>query len=99
MEGAEDMEVGRVGVPMTDRILNFLEEHSPGLKSAVWKLYFPMREESPIEISVKPGAIAGADKLELKYEERTILVIEGEKPIRRAPPREAYREPYREPYR
>lgn len=65
----------RVGVPMTDRILDFLEEKRPGLKANVWKIFYPMREEQPIEVSVKPGALAG-ETLELEFEGKRLVVNE-----------------------
>ena len=83
------MSVGRVGVPLTDRILEFLEERNPGSKAAVWRIFYPMRDEDPIEVVVKPGSLSG-EVLELTLEDRTIIVKEGNKP---APRRE--REPIR----
>ena len=69
------MAARRVGVPMTDRILEFLDEKQPGLKSSVWKIFYPMRDEQPIEVSVKPGSLAGGT-LELEFEGRKLLVKE-----------------------
>lgn len=88
------MSVGRVGVPMSDRILELLEERSPGLRSAVWKIFFPMREDAPVEVSVKPGATTG-DVVELEFEGRKVIVREGEKPVRRERPTWERREPER----
>ncbi len=65
----------RVGVPMTDRILEFLDEKRPGLRANVWKIYYPMRDEYPIEVSVKPGALAG-ETLQLQFENRKLVVKE-----------------------
>ncbi len=69
------MSARRVGVPMTDRILEFLEQRQPGLKSQVWKIFYPMRETEPIEVSVRPGALGGST-LELQLEGMTLLVRE-----------------------
>jgi len=74
----KEMAIGRVGVPMTDKTLDLLEEHSPGLKNAVWKIFYPMRDEDPIEISVKPGALSGG-VLELEFEGRKVIVREEER--------------------
>ncbi len=65
----------RVGVPMTDRVLEFLEEKRPGLKANVWKIFYPMGEEQPIEVSVKPGSLAG-ETLELEFEGKRLVVRE-----------------------
>ncbi len=86
------MSAGRVGVPMTDRILEFLEERNPGSKAAIWRIFYPMRDEDPIEVAVKPGALSG-EMLELTYEDKAIIVKEETKP---APRRE--REPRRNRY-
>ncbi len=69
------MSAGRVGVPMTDRILEFLEEKNPGFKAAVWRIFYPMRDEDPIEVSVKPGTLSG-EVLELTFDDRPIIVRE-----------------------
>lgn len=74
----------RVGVPMTDRILEFLEEKRPGLRANVWKIYYPMRDEQPIEVSVKPGALAG-ETLQLQFEGKKLVVKE--EVVERRPPR------------
>jgi len=83
------MSAGRVGVPSTDRILEFLEERNPGSKVAVWRIFYPMRDEDPIEVAVKPGSLSG-EVLELTFEGKSIVVKEEKKP---APRRE--REPVR----
>ncbi len=76
------MSAGRVGVPMTDRILEFLEERNPGFKVAVWRIFYPMRDDEPIEVAVKPGTLSG-EVLELTFDDRTIIVKEEPKPARR----------------
>ncbi len=85
----KNMSVGRVGVPLTDRILEFIEERNPGSKVAVWRIFYPMRDEDPIEVVVKPGSLSG-EVLELTLEGKSIVVKEEQKP---APRRE--REPVR----
>ncbi|RLG41584.1 MAG: hypothetical protein DRO05_03535 [Thermoproteota archaeon] len=67
---------------MTDRILEFLEERNPGLKAAVWRIFYPMRDEDPIEVAVKPGTLS-EEVLELTFDDRTIIVREEPKPVRR----------------
>ncbi len=79
------MSARRVGVPMTDRILEFLDQKQPGLKSAVWKIFYPMRSEVPIEVSVKPGSLGGGT-LELEFEGKSISVKEESIPERRPRP-------------
>ncbi len=69
----------RVGVPLTERILEFLDQQNPGLKSSVWKIYYPMREEEAIEVSVKPGTLQGST-MELIFENRKLVVREEQAP-------------------
>jgi hypothetical protein len=74
---------------MTDRILEFLEGRNPGSKASVWRIFYPMREEDPIEVAVKPGALSG-EVLELTLDDRAIVVKEEPKPAprrNREPPR------------
>jgi len=72
----------RVGVPMTERILEFLDQKSPGLRSSVWKIYYPMRDNEPIEVSVKPGSLQGGT-MELLFENKKLLVFEESLPPER----------------
>jgi len=67
---------------MTDRILEELESRQPGFKSAVWKIFYPMRDEDPIEVSVRPGTLGG-NTLEFEFEGKTIIVREEAPPERR----------------
>ncbi len=67
---------------MTDRILEFLENRNPGSKASIWRIFYPMREEDPIEVAVKPGALSG-EVLELTLGDRAIVVKEEPKPVLR----------------
>ncbi|RLG45872.1 MAG: hypothetical protein DRN81_00370 [Thermoproteota archaeon] len=70
----------RVGVPMTDVILEELKKRAAD--AVVWRIYYPMRKEDPIEVTVEPGT--ATLPLEFTVNNRKVVVKEGTRPPRTA---------------
>ena len=75
-------------VPLTEKILEEVKKR--GEQIEVWRIYYPMRDEDPIEVTVNPETISDSMlPMEFDINGRKVIVKKGTKPPR---PRRQYRQ-------
>jgi len=66
------------GILLSDKILEELKAKAPTAK--VWKIFYPMREDEPIKVSIIPGT--AKTPIEFEIEGKKVEVVEEERPRR-----------------